>query len=406
MLGPALVPREMRSGSVRLIDLEASPPTATRRRLLSRQPLTPDNIPLKMLWSDLLAAPSSEVVAYRGGARWTRTYERIPFASAEGGREKLKHGGVYLFTGGLGGISRTLASSLATEFRAKLVMIGRTERRRARLAAYRRQQSRPSSQRHRVHSRTQAKEPRSITNAPITDPSRWPLHSTPPPIASAVSTAFSTAGAVDDGLMPTKTVDSIEKCSGQSCSARVSLRGHARQEMRTVVLFSSISTVTAPAGQADYVAANSYLDAYADYCLANADRRTISLHWGVWDEVGMAARSVGIAPLGLHSDEAPHGHSTLDGHRTKRIACLEVEVGPDTRWYLDQHLTSAAPSCRAPPMSSSSPRLRASMILPGALPSETSSCSGRWSFRMAKHASSAPRSSAVPRACAFPSGQL
>ena len=59
--------------------------------------------------------------------------------------------------------------------------------------------------------------------------------------------------------------------------------------MKKFVLFSSISAVLGTAGQADYGAANAYLDAFARR--RNADKnlqgRTLSINWPLWDVAGM-----------------------------------------------------------------------------------------------------------------------
>ncbi|WP_444944381.1 SDR family NAD(P)-dependent oxidoreductase [Microbulbifer sp. ZKSA006] len=62
-------------------------------------------------------------VAYRGNQRWAEGYEPMPaecFASS-----RLKRGGVYLITGGLGGVGLILAEYLAREYQAKLALISR-----------------------------------------------------------------------------------------------------------------------------------------------------------------------------------------------------------------------------------------------------------------------------------------
>ncbi len=58
-----------------------------------------------------------------------------------------------------------------------------------------------------------------------------------------------------------------------------------------MVLFASTSTVTGPAGQVDYVAANEYLNAYSK-SRAGGKTRVIALNWGIWQGVGMAAESL------------------------------------------------------------------------------------------------------------------
>lgn len=54
------------------------------------------------------------------------------------------------------------------------------------------------------------------------------------------------------------------------------------------VLLSSVNAVIGGPGQSDYTAANSYLDAYAAYGLATG-LPVITINWPAWTEVGMAA---------------------------------------------------------------------------------------------------------------------
>ncbi len=59
-----------------------------------------------------------------------------------------------------------------------------------------------------------------------------------------------------------------------------------QRNMDFLVLFSSYSSVLAVAGQSDYIGANSYMDAYADY--HNAEGRIKVINWSGWRESGMA----------------------------------------------------------------------------------------------------------------------
>ena len=69
---------------------------------------------------------SETIVAQRGPYRWLPTFEPTPIDGAADESLSLKEHGVYLITGGLGGIGLTLAEDLARTLKAKLALIGRS----------------------------------------------------------------------------------------------------------------------------------------------------------------------------------------------------------------------------------------------------------------------------------------
>ena len=75
--------------------------------------------------AEILDDSTDEVVAYRGATRWTPGFERI--AAPRGGAPvRLRERGVYLITGGLGGIGLTLAEDLARSCRARVILVSRS----------------------------------------------------------------------------------------------------------------------------------------------------------------------------------------------------------------------------------------------------------------------------------------
>ena len=76
------------------------------------------------LCDELLASPEHLFVAHRGGERRVQVYEPLPVEAGE--RPVFRERGVYLITGGLGGIGLVLARHLARESRARLVLTRRT----------------------------------------------------------------------------------------------------------------------------------------------------------------------------------------------------------------------------------------------------------------------------------------
>jgi hypothetical protein len=71
-------------------------------------------------------------------------------------------------------------------------------------------------------------------------------------------------------------------------------RQTANEDLDFFILFSSITSLTGLAGQASYVAANSFLDALAAYRRQHGLPGT-SVSWGPWSGTGMAARR-GLLP--------------------------------------------------------------------------------------------------------------
>jgi acyl carrier protein/NAD(P)-dependent dehydrogenase (short-subunit alcohol dehydrogenase family) len=65
----------------------------------------------------------------------------------------------------------------------------------------------------------------------------------------------------------------------------------AGEPLDFLVLCSSVVTAVVTVGQVDYVAANSFLNAFAQHVQARRGIPAISIGWDAWQEVGMAANT-------------------------------------------------------------------------------------------------------------------
>src|SRR5690348_14712729 len=65
-------------------------------------------------------------MALRGTQRWIRDVEAVRLQSRGEDVARLRNGGVYMITGGLGNIGLVLATHLAKKAQAKMVLIGRS----------------------------------------------------------------------------------------------------------------------------------------------------------------------------------------------------------------------------------------------------------------------------------------
>ncbi|MFN6571975.1 polyketide synthase [Dendronalium sp. ChiSLP03b] len=78
------------------------------------------------LLDELHTQTSDRVVAYRGHHRWVQTFEPVRLDESVEGKPRFREEGVYLITGGLGGVGLLNAEYLAKTVRAKLLLIGRS----------------------------------------------------------------------------------------------------------------------------------------------------------------------------------------------------------------------------------------------------------------------------------------
>ncbi|BBM86753.1 type I polyketide synthase [Candidatus Uabimicrobium amorphum] len=100
---------------------------------------------------------------------------------------------------------------------------------------------------------------------------------------------FHAAGVLEDNFIIKQTWESFEQVSKAKVDGTWNLHEATKSmPLDFFVLFSSISSLLGSLGQVNYAAANSFLDAVANYREARS-LPGVSVHWGPWSEIGMAA---------------------------------------------------------------------------------------------------------------------
>ena len=97
------------------------------------------------------------------------------------------------------------------------------------------------------------------------------------------------AGVLSDALLAQQTAATLTRVYGPKAHSAWALqRGTAALPLEACALFSSVAALLGGTGQANYAAANSCLDALAG-ARRGAALAGVSVQWGPWAEVGMAA---------------------------------------------------------------------------------------------------------------------
>jgi len=301
LLGPCkVIPREFASIHARSIDLELAAATA------------PDRAARQVLAECAQDFGPTELVAYRGADRWVESLEP---ASIHRAATRLRQRGVYLITGGTGGIGLEIAEHLARTVQAKLVLVSRTGRMR-----------RPDAIERLRNFGAEVE----VVPADVTDPAAMRAV-----VALAlekfgrIDGVLHAAGVLDDGLIQLKQRDAADRVLAPKVTGTLVLeQALAGVTTDLLVLFSSVSCYTAPVGQVDYVAANAFLDTFAAARRGHAKPWTVAINWGRWGETGMAADRVTAAAhplLGVRSTATP---DTLVFH---------TELSFQDHWLLNEH---------------------------------------------------------------------
>ena len=109
------IPQELLNISSRCIDVYLSQAEdGHSERLVSR------------VLSEIMSSSPDVAVAYRGNQRWVQSFEPVRLESQDETVRPLRENGVYLVTGGFGGVGLLLSEYLARTCRARLALLGRS----------------------------------------------------------------------------------------------------------------------------------------------------------------------------------------------------------------------------------------------------------------------------------------
>ncbi len=269
-----------------------------------------------LLVSELAASADENQVALRAGRRYVARLTRssraaeslrpdAAVASAEGVPLDLSADGTYLVTGGAGGLGLRVAAWLVGRHARHVVLTGRSH-------------PAPDAA-EAMHALRAAGATITFARADISherDVRRLldDIAATPYPLRGIIHAA----GVLDDGMLTHMTWPRFQAVMAPKVRGGWLLHQLTeRDRLDFFVLFSSASAVLGAPGQASYAAANAFLDSLAQYRRSRG-APALSVDWGAWSDVGMAARLQGrdqsrLAARGIGTITPDNGIAILDG---------------------------------------------------------------------------------------------
>lgn len=252
---------------------------------------------IDQILSEAITNIGEPVVAYRGEHRWVQTFDRVRLDAALERHEWLRPGGVYLITGGLGGLGLVFAEFLAGCVRAKLILAGRT-------ALPPRQEwdawlgthstDDPSSSKIRaVHMLEKLGAEVMLLSADVTDRETMEngIHEALNRFG-AIHGVIHAAGIHGEGIIQLKKVLTAKSILAPKINGTIILADLVKDlHPDFFMLCSSIASFLGGIGLVDYCAANSFMDSFVSASRHDDRTRLVSINWDMWGEVGMGLKT-------------------------------------------------------------------------------------------------------------------
>ncbi|MCP5006300.1 MAG: SDR family NAD(P)-dependent oxidoreductase, partial [Planctomycetes bacterium] len=225
-------------------------------------------------------APNDAIIKYEGGKRVVLTWEELT-GTDEKPDTTFKDQGVYLITGGLGGLGGLFTREILKQAKdAKIVLTGRSEL---------------SAQRQSVIDELQAlggeveyqkvdvSKPEQVNSLIESIQSKY----------GKLDGIIHGAGVISDNFILKKTSEEFRNVLLPKVNGTVNLDKATQDiDLDFFVLFSSGAGAMGNPGQADYATANAFMDRFAAYRNRLADSKerkgqTLSINWPLWKDGGM-----------------------------------------------------------------------------------------------------------------------
>ncbi|PCK22815.1 polyketide synthase [Bacillus pumilus] len=257
-----------------------------------------------LIVQEIMQPGKDQLVAYRNRQRWVQSYKRLPLQKEDGLPNMIRPNGVYLITGGLGGIGFVLSKMLAKEGNVHLYLTGRTALPpRDEWASYTHQENADEGMRTRIEKvleleRLGATVEAMQANAGDLDQMKH-VFSAIRKKHGGVHGVFHAAGlpgstsflAIKD--IPSTLAQGEDQFQSKVRGLDVLEQLLDQEQADFCLLFSSISALLGGLGFSAYSAANLYMDAFAARLNQNSQTPWMCVNWDAWNFWGELESTIG-----------------------------------------------------------------------------------------------------------------
>jgi non-ribosomal peptide synthase protein (TIGR01720 family) len=303
-----------------------------------------------LLLGELAADTRDAIVAYRHQQRWTQSFEAQKLEKAANEQARLRSRGVYLISGGLGGVGLVLAEHLARTVQARLALVQRSTlpppAEWDRWAADHEESDATSRRIQKVRELESLGAQVLILSADVTSEEQMSCaveetrkHFGP------INGVIHAAGVPGGGMIQLKTRETAAAILGPKVQGpRVLGNVFKNAELDFLALCSSRSALLGGFGQVDYCAGNACLDAFAHYYAAESETFVVSIDWDGWQDVGMlvntAAQYLNKEHLNQERSAADYSaHPLLESRlpQTENEDVYLTQFSVNKHWILEEH---------------------------------------------------------------------
>lgn len=288
IIGPLRVlPQEFPNISCRNIDIDISDLASPHISFL-----------LMRLKEELFITDKEPTVAYRHNLRWQPDYQGFHLNEAVKQGLPFKKGGVYLITGGMGGIGQTIATYLASTFQAKLALVARSPLpAREDWAQWCTDHDETDATTKKIGKLAELEHVGGEVMVLCADVANYQeMNDSVVQVQArfgAINGVIHTAGVAGGGMALIKTAKIADAVFAPKITGSMvlfDLFQHTNLDL--FVLCSGMVSLAGGFGQIDYCSANAFQDQFSHYLFNKRGVPSQTINWDAWREVGMAANTL------------------------------------------------------------------------------------------------------------------